>query len=413
MQQVGRFAEAEEHFRAALRCDPNFVLAHVSLADTYSSRGEAQRAEEAARTALALDPSSPEALSQLASTLGKKLPDADLQKIEKRLEDPNLPIESRFKLLYPLANIYDFRGDYARAADCARQANALRMAVFKDQNLVDDLDDDERMVDWCIQNLNQDFFARLAGAGSPSRRPVFVFGMPRSGTSLVEQILASHSSVFGAGELRLAHDLCRPAIQAASATPEGVRRLDARVMTLLGERFLKELDAYDGGRNARIVDKMPGNFKFLGLLAVMFPNASFVHCRRDLRDVAVSCWMNWFGAFTWADDTSSLSRFIKQYVRLMDHWRRVLPGKFYELEYEPLVGDFEPNARKLIAACGLEWEEHCLDFHRTERTVRTDRFAQVRKPVSSRSVGRWKHYELYLADLFSQIPGSSLEESHP
>jgi tetratricopeptide (TPR) repeat protein len=407
VHELGHFAEAEEHYLASLRCDPNYLLAHLHLADLYSERGEMDRAEQSIRTVLGLSPANPRALARLATNLGSKISSSDQEKIENCLANLNLSLEARSNLLYPLANLFDSRGDYPRAADCANQANALRMNLNQQKNHLDDPQGHERFVDWTIQNFDRDFFARLAGAGNPSTRPVFVFGMPRSGTSLVEQILASHSAVYGAGELYLARDIFStlPAAAGCSDDPwQSARRLAARGVASLAQQFLAGLSSYDGGCNPRIVDKMPQNYTYLGLLAAMFPNASFIHCRRDLRDVAVSCWLMKFRAFTWADDQSHLAGRIQQYVRLMDHWRQVLPVKVHEIGYESMVANPETHVRQLIAACGLEWEDRCLNFHRTQRPVRTNSSSQIRQPIFNRSVGRWKHYERELADLFRQLP---------
>ena len=146
---------------------------------------------------------------------------------------------------------------------------------------------------------------------------------------------------------------------------------------------------------------MPDNYLYLGLLAVMFPEAAFIHCRRDLRDVAVSCWMTDFRSLRWPNDPEHIARRFQQYRRLMDHWRSVLPVTIHEVDYEDAVNDLEPVARRLVAACGLDWEPACLEFHRTQRPIRTASVVQVRQPVYKQSAGRWRNYEAALADLFA------------
>jgi len=156
----------------------------------------------------------------------------------------------------------------------------------------------------------------------------------------------------------------------------------------------------------RIVDKLPDNYLFLGLLAVLFPRATFIHVRRDLRDVAVSCWMTNFRSIRWANDFEHLAGRCHGYRRLMAHWKAVLPVPVHEVVYERLVDDFEPEARRLVAACGLEWEPACLAFHETKRPVRTASITQVRQPLYRQALARWKHYETALADLFARLPDS-------
>ena len=161
----------------------------------------------------------------------------------------------------------------------------------------------------------------------------------------------------------------------------------------------------DGGRSDRVVDKMPDNYLYLGLITVLFPNAVLIHCRRDLRDVAVSCWMTNFRHIHWANDCDDIARRFHDYLRVMDHWRRVLPVALLEVDYEETVADLEGAARRLISWVGLNWEPACLAFHETRRPIRTASVSQVRQPIYTHSVARWKHYEEDLKPIFEQIGG--------
>ena len=161
-----------------------------------------------------------------------------------------------------------------------------------------------------------------------------------------------------------------------------------------------------GGMTAlRVIDKMPDNYLYMGFLAALFPRARFIHCQRDLRDVAVSCWMSNFRAIRWASTPGDIATRFRDYLRLMDRWREVLPVPVLEISYEETVAGLEGVARKLVAWCGLEWEPGCLEFHRGKRAVRTASAVQVRQPLYATSVGRWKHYEQSLATLLSALPG--------
>jgi hypothetical protein len=247
-----------------------------------------------------------------------------------------------------------------------------------------------------------DFFERVRGFGLESEIPVFVVGLPRSGTTLVEQILASHTRVFGAGELKLASDTM-DALGEQDADPiEGLRQLDQQTAQRFASRHLERLRALSPTA-LRIVDKMPDNYLYLGLLATLFPRAKLIHCRRDLRDVAVSCWMTDFREFRWTNDPQHIVSRFHEYQRLMNHWRNVLRVPLLEVDYEETVADLEGVARRLVAWCGLEWESQCLEFYRTKRPVSTASTVQVRQPVFSTSVGRWKHYEHALASLFARL----------
>ena len=287
-----------------------------------------------------------------------------------------------------------------------REANALALRSRRGQNAFVPADH-ERFADNIIARFNADFFARTHGTGSESRRPVFLFGLPRSGTSLVEQILSSHSKVHGAGELRLARDSFEaiPSVLGRKAHPmECIRDLAAAPIRTLAELYLEKLTAHAPETAVRVVDKMPDNYMYLGFLATLFPRAVFLHCRRDLRDVALSCWMTDFRLMAWPFSTEHIVARFTQYRRLMDHWRNVLPLTIHDVRYESTVNDLENSARNLVALCGLEWEPACLEFHRNKRPVRTASLVQVRRPVYTSSVGRYKNYESELAGLFKALP---------
>jgi hypothetical protein len=363
-------------------------------------------AERCYRDALRLEPDFPLPHGQLATLLRGRMPDADRAALEARLADPHLPPGPRARLFFGLAHVRDAQADYAGATDCLQEANALTLQMQRGVSRYLPAEHD-RFVDGMMSAFGPDFFARTAGVGLNTRRPVFIFGLPRSGTTLIEQVLASHAQVHGAGELALARRsfTAIPAALGLSASPiECISRLDAATIRSLAEQHDRKLAALAGNGITRVVDKMPDNYMYLGLLAAMFPDAVFIHCRRDLRDVAVSCWMTDFRSLRWANNKEHIARRFQQYCRLMEHWRAVLPVPMHEVDYEDAVADLDPVARGLVAACGLDWEPACLEFHRTQRPVRTASVVQVRQPVYQRSAGRWRHYETALADLLAKLP---------
>ena len=256
------------------------------------------------------------------------------------------------------------------------------------------------------RDLSARVLRRFAGAGLDTRRPVFIFGLPRSGTSLIEQVLASHSQVHGVGEInqgQLDFEAVPTLMSRTDSPPICLPDMNALVVRELATRHESRL--LELGRGAsRVVDKMTDNYLYLGLLAILFPNATFIHSRRDLRDVALSCWITNFRGMRWTNDVQHLTHRFQQYLRLMDHWRAVLPAPIHEVDYEATVDDLEAVARRLVAHCGLDWEPACLEFHETLRPVKTASFAQVRQPVYKKSVSRWKNYKGELGDLFSALP---------
>jgi tetratricopeptide (TPR) repeat protein len=406
LQDESRFADAREHYNVAIQLQPDFAAAYLNLGGLQEELGDLKAAEEAFRTSLAKQPTYALPHARLATLLRSKLPDADLAALDERLKDDKLPANPRGRLLFALAHALDGRGEHDRAAECLREANALTLVNNQTRREYSTVDH-ERFIDSVIRAFDRDWFARLADAGLKSRRPLFVFGLPRSGTTLIEQILASHSQVYGAGELRLARRSFEaiPGVMGKSGAPrDSVEFLDRQGVVRLAEQHLERLAAIDGGSHVMVADKMPDNYMYIGMLSVMFPDATFIHCRRDLRDVAVSVWMTDFRSIRWANDQNSIAARFGQYHRVMNHWRDVLPSPIHEVHYEDTVTDLETTARKLIAACGLPWEPACLEFHRTERPVRTASVMQVRQPVYQRSVARWKNYESALAELFAALP---------
>jgi tetratricopeptide (TPR) repeat protein len=240
-----------------------------------------------------------------------------------------------------------------------------------------------------------DLIRSRQGWGEPSETPIFIVGMPRSGTTLVEQILASHPQIFGAGELRemgaLAAAIRRP--DGAGGFPELVPAMSDQQLRMLGKHYLAGVTRLSPSA-ARITDKMPGNFYFAGLIRLMLPQARIIHIRRDPLDTCVSLFTHLFaGELTWTDDLGEIGRYYRAYASLMEHWRAVLPeGAMLEVQYENLVADLEPQARHLIAYCGLDWDERCLRFHATERPVWTASLAQVRQPIYRDAIGRSRPY---------------------
>lgn len=409
LQRAGMMQEAERELHRALRLSPGVAEAHLALGHWHEVSGNTREAERAFRAALAIDPALTRAQFSLAQLLGKRLPDADICAMQDRLANPALPTACRIKLQFALAGVGDARGEYAIAAQTANQANALASRQVTRRGGYDPARH-RAFVDRLIEAFSTDFFTRTANLGSASECSVFIVGLPRSGTTLVHQILASHPRVHGAGELNLAWQSFMNIPESLGVSDDVlacVPKLEAASLHRLADRHLASLATRDQGQAERIVDKMPDNYLYLGLLAAMFPRATFIHCRRDLRDVAVSCWFTHFQSVAWSHEVEHIGSRFDDYRRVMEHWRRVLPITLHEADYEQLVGDPERVARSLIAACKLDWDPACLAFHRQLRPVHTASAQQVREPIYTRSVGRWRHYERELADLVARVASGS------
>ena len=267
-------------------------------------------------------------------------------------------------------------------------------------------------IDETISAFDADLFWRTRCFGDADPQPIFVFGMPRSGTSLVEQILSSHSGVHGAGEI-LAMPNCTRRLVAEIGPdtnyPSAVSRISAQLARHLATSYLNELRGtrFDA---ERITDKLPGNYAHLGLIAIILPEARLIHCRRNPLDVCLSNYMQHFGeGHGYTYDLTELGLVYRQYDRVMQHWRDVLPVQIHEVTYENLIVDQERHSRELIAFCGLEWEPACLDFFANDRAVATASQWQVRQPIYRSSVERWRQYEAHLGELMEAL-GDSVPE---
>jgi tetratricopeptide (TPR) repeat protein len=400
--EQGHFEQAQTHYREALRHKPDLPAAHCALGTVREELGDFKDAESCWRTALRYDSSLAGAYSALATLLRGKLADEDLVAMRQLLADPDLHDGRRGALHFGLAQVLDARGAYHEAAESLRVANALALAGARKRGQGYDPAEHARFVSGMMAVCTPAFFERVRGFGLETERPIFIAGLPRSGTTLTEQILASHSQVFGAGELRFGRDDFEALAAGEDRGLDALAYLDQETVRRIGARHLERLCELNADR-PHMADKMPDNYLYLGLLAVLFPKAKFIHCRRDLRDIAVSCWMTNFRHIRWANDPDHIAGRFAEYRRLMDHWRRVLPVPLLEVDYEQTVADLEGVARRLVDWCGLDWEPGCLKFHEGQRPVRTASVSQVRQPIYKRSVARWKHYEQALGPLFERL----------
>ena len=257
-----------------------------------------------------------------------------------------------------------------------------------------------------LKNHSRELIAAKS-CGDPTCMPIFVIGMPRSGTTLVEQILASHPMVHGAGELQTFNDVVLEVRGPDGNTlpyPDFVPSLDRGALKAVGERYVALVRKL-APSGERVTDKMPSNYYFAGLIHLALPNAKLIHTMRDPVDTCVSCFSKLFSAEqNHTYDLSELGRYYRHYEKLMAHWRRVLPqDRMLDVRYEDVVADLEAQARRVIAYCGLPWDDRCLAFHKTDRPVRTASATQVRQPIYASAIGRWKVYEEFLGPLLKEL----------
>ena len=316
----------------------------------------------------------------------------------------DMSTEDQVQMQYALAKAFEDVGEYDAAFANYGIAGAKKRKVeaYNERNNV-------RLFQIMAKVLNRDFFVANKERGCDTDVPVFILGMPRSGTSLIEQILSSHPDIFGAGELKIMTSV----LENISVGPTRLRMNDVQAAFAYdenasyearGRRYVEQLSRLAPKPYKRIVDKMPGNFNFVGLIHLVLPNAKIIHSMRDPVETCLSCYRIHFAeGQQWSYNLRELGRYYRRYWQLMGHWRRTLPGVMYEIKYEDNVEDVENSARALIAHLGLPWTDNCLRFYETERPVKTASASQVRKPIYNTSVNRWKKYEKYLEPLLEEL----------
>jgi tetratricopeptide (TPR) repeat protein len=395
--QCNDVATAIETYQSALRLAPDDRRIRLGLGDAYESAGKFKQAKMQYHGVLRRAPDDPVALARLLQ-LREGAADAALAARAATLADAAAtPEDARVRLNVALGYYHDRRGEHDEAFRRLRLGYDVRA-----RRQPFDSDGYSRAVDALIETLTPEFYREAPTSGLDSARPIFIVGMPRSGTTLTEQILASHSAVAAGGELaglvKVSYQV-RELSRTGAPYPQGLERIGRSALRQMARYYLDQLERISPDA-ARVTDKLPYNFMHLGLIPLLFPHARIVHCRRHPLDNCLSCYFTGFAdQIRFANRLDTLGRYYLDYQRLMEHWHRVLPLELFDLPYEALVHDTEGRIRALLDHCGLPWEDACLSFHETERGVRTPSRWQVRQPIYGASVGRWRHYERHLAPL--------------
>jgi tetratricopeptide (TPR) repeat protein len=407
--ELGECEQALHEYRRLLEETPDHAELHLSMAHTLKTLGRQQDAVEAYRRAARERPGYGDAYWSLANLKTYRFTEEELTAMRAAEAAPRTAPADRFHLCFALGKALEDRGEYAESFSYYERGNALKKAEcrYRPEFI-------ERNTRLQIEVCTPELFASRRGWGDPSDAPIFIVGLPRAGSTLIEQILASHSRVEGTMELsdipRLAQSLQgRDNTGDRPRYPGVLAELPAEDFKRFGGRYLADTALYRSGK-PRFIDKMPNNFRHIGLMHLVLPNARIIDARRAPMACCFSNFKQLFASgqpFTYS--LEDIGRYYRTYVELMTHWDHVLPGKVLRVQHEDLVADLEPQVRRILDFCGLDFEPGCLEFHKTSRRVHTASSEQVRRPINTEGLDQWRHYEPWLGPL-QAVLGDLAEE---
>jgi tetratricopeptide (TPR) repeat protein len=395
----GNFAPALPQYRELLRDAPDDPELHLSIGHALKTLGRTAEAVESYRAAAGARPHFGEAYWSLANLKTYRFTDAELARMRADECSPDIRLADRYHMCFALGKAHEDREDYGGSFEYYARGNALKKTECRYRS-----GPIERNARLQATICTREFFSARAGYGAECVGPIFIVGLPRSGSTLIEQILASHSKVEATMELadipRLAQDLQgRETHSDEPRYPRVLAEMSAADCRRLGEKYLTDTLVYRSGKPI-FIDKMPNNFRHLGLIQLMLPNAKIIDARRGAMACCFSNFKQLFASgqqFTYSIE--DIARYYRSYVELMAHWDDALPGKVLRVQHEDVVDNFETNVRRILEFCGLDFDPRCLQFHRTERPVHSASSEQVRRPINREGLDQWRHYEPWLAPL--------------
>ncbi len=382
----------------ALELDPENASLHTRMGHFSTNCGEAGRAAAHYRKAIALDPHCGDAYYGL--TLLPGLIEAeDIERMEIAFNATEIIDHERMLVGFSLGKAFDALRQFDKAFEFAREANELQR-----KSSTYSIDEQRQIFNRHKTGLNQQFLEQCRDHAVTDKAPILVVGMPRSGTTLVEQILASHPQVHGAGEVEYVRLLVeRVGKLTGKPFPQNISVVAPEILRDLCQAYVRKLRTH-AGEARHVTDKLPHNFLRIGLFAALLPNAKIIECHRNPLDNCLSIFQHYFAAeHGYASDLDDLGRYYVLYEDMMAYWRQLVPGHIHRVNYEKLVGDFEVEVRKLLEYCELPFSVDCLSFHRSKRVVNTPSASQVRKPIYRNAIGRSKNYENHLQRLSAAL----------
>ena len=400
LQFADRLDESLTYYRRSIAINPDHAGTYSNMADALKYKGHIDEAVKNYRIALRLDPEMYPTYHALAFCKNFDSGDKDIKTMERISAAPDVTGEDQMHIDYALAKAYEDTGNFDMSFSHLKQANRFKRSTF-DFNVRDSV----QILEKPVHLFGPDLIDQFPHSGCTDNTPIFIVGMPRSGSTLVEQILSSHPDVHGAGEI---HDFYKAMEQHQLNIfrpdfDQGMNDLTAADLRDIGEQYTQRLQNYTTD-SPYVTDKFLQNFMLLGIIKLALPNARIIHCMRDPVDTCLSCYKQMFRKFhLYSYDLTELGVYYRNYQALMQHWRTVLPDSFLDFQYEDLVRDQRGQTEKLLDYCGLDWHDNCLNYHQNRRAVTTASDTQVRKSIYTGSVKRWKRFEKHLTPLLDAL----------
>ena len=391
--RAGDNARATEAYLDVLERHPEFAEAVHGLGVVNLADGKLEEAERKFRRAIEIRPSYGEAWMNIADAKRDQLTDEDMDELRKRADDARMSMEDRISFLFALGVAEDSKGNYDAAFAAFEHGNRRLLERGEAAGALFDVSTFDNEISNVINLLNKDTLSKYKVSGDPEATMIFICGMPRSGTTLVEQMLGAHSSISGVGEVDVLSGL-------PDSYPDGITDMDATKVREMADTYLSRLPL-SPREGLWVTDKTPQNVFFLGLVQILFPNAKVIHCTRDRRDVALSCYFQNFMAagLDWTSSLSDINGYAAAEKRVMAHWRKTLDLPIFDVAYEDVIADPVAQARKMLDFLGLPWDDAVAEPHLSSSTVLTASNWRVRTPIYGTSLARWKHYEKHLREI--------------
>jgi tetratricopeptide (TPR) repeat protein len=384
-------------FKKAISIEPNSAMAHYNLGNSLKIQGNLDEAVLSYKNALSIKPDYAEAHFNL-STLRKCSDYGDIKSIKMTLAG-NINIEKRVILNFALSKSLSDMQENSQSFDALLKGNRLHRNTIKFK-----ISDEERVFGKFVETFDESFFKAREGYGIDDNMPIFIVGMPRSGSTLIEQILSAHPDVYGAGELIiLPEQLKKLSSDQPEQVPAKIAAMKLQAITTMADEYITEVRKLSA--DSRFVsDKMPINFLHIGIIKLLLPNAKIIHSVRSCEDTCFSIFKTKFtGMHNYAYDLSELGQYYRLYHQLMEHWHRLFPDDIYDVVYEKITAEQESETRKLLDFCGIGWDDKCMQFHKSKRSVATASNVQVRQPMYRSSVGGWRRFEQQLQPLIDAL----------